>query len=436
MSAMTPQEIERANQLRSQGFSHAEIAALLGLSLDAAKRRVYAAKREYVMPGPPVFAAPSPPKNEAYKLGGDVKDREILKRDEEIRRQRQEIKTMHKAHSREDVMREYFNEVASKPIDPPRWPINPHKKGEGAPEVLMTSWADWHGGEIVNKQQVNGFNEFNLEILERRARTLVEQTIDIARHHHGAGGYPGCVVNIVGDMVSGAIHPELQKTDEFPPPECIWRVAEILIWALRTMADEFGYVMVPCICGNHGRTTLTKEFKNVRESSWDYLVYRMLEIEFKNDPRIQIVSPESNELRYRVYNITYFVCHGDMMGVKGGDGIIGAIGPIMRGDNKMRARQAAMQQPYDILIMGHYHQQLWLPKINVANSAKGYCEYGKNSMNSMPLPPTQPLWFNHVKRGVTSKWDVMLDEPRVADENAPWLTRFNEDGSIMENVLV
>jgi hypothetical protein len=45
-----------------------------------------------------------------------------------------------------------------------------------------------------------------------------------------------------------------------------------------------------------------------------------------------------------------------MLGVKGGDGIIGAIGPIMRGEIKKSGQSAALGLEYDINIMGHWHQ--------------------------------------------------------------------------------
>jgi hypothetical protein len=40
----------------------------------------------------------------------------------------------------------------------------------------------------------------------------------------------------------------------------------------------------------------------------------------------------ANDVHYRVYGVRFLLNHGDMLGVKGGDGIIGAIGPIMRGE--------------------------------------------------------------------------------------------------------
>jgi hypothetical protein len=67
-------------------------------------------------------------------------------------------------------------------------------------------------GEVVHKNEVHGFNEYNLKIAEERVHRLFERTIYLAREHHRAT-YPGIVVNCVGDFISGGLHPELAKSD-------------------------------------------------------------------------------------------------------------------------------------------------------------------------------------------------------------------------------
>jgi hypothetical protein len=106
------------------------------------------------------------------------------------------------------------------------------------------------------------------------------------------------------------------------------------------------------------------------------------------DDRIIIDSRPSND--YRVLDQRYLAIHGDMMGVKGGDGIIGAIGPIMRGSLKVRDYGAATNQEHDMLVLGHWHQPLCLPRAIVANTLKGTCESGEFVKNVLRAPPTKP----------------------------------------------
>jgi hypothetical protein len=105
--------------------------------------------------------------------------------------------------------------------------------------------------------------------------------------------------------------------------------------------------------------------------------------------------------------------HGDMLGGKGGDGIIGSIGPISRGEIKFRGAAASAGQEYDTLVMGHWHQQLWLPRAIVAKCLKGFDEYARLSLRATPSAPSQPLWFMHPTRGFTSRWDIKADAPRA-----------------------
>jgi hypothetical protein len=76
-------------------------------------------------------------------------------------------------------------------------------------------------------------------------------------------------------------------------------------------------------------------------------------------------------------------------------GIIGAIGPIMRGEIKKSGQSAALGLEYDINIMGHWHQELLLPRAIVCNTLKGFDEYARLQLGAKPTRPSQPLWFVH-----------------------------------------
>jgi len=404
------EEIEHIVKLVAEGLSYRQISEQLGLSVDQVKRRFYAA------------GSNKKTSTVAYQLGGDAKDRKILMQADEIARLKKEIKDQHRENIDAERINDILGTVSNAVIEPPTWMISTPKKDKDQ-EVLMTSWADWHAGEVVSKTELNGINEYNLKVMERRVRRLVEKTISIAKNH-GPGRYPGAVINLVGDMVSGGLHEEHRKTDEAPPLQCALRTVELLSWGLRQMADVFGQIYVPCVCGNHGRMTAKPEFKQYAQKNWDYLIYKMLEREFQNDKRIVIDVRESNEVFYRVHNVNYMLAHGDMLGTKGGDGIIGSIGPISRGEIKTRGRMASSGMPYDILLIGHWHQPLWLPRVIVANTLKGYCEYSKNALGAIPTQPSQPLWFHHPKYGITSRWEIMVDEP-IAKGDPQWLSVFD-----------
>lgn len=311
------------------------------------------------------------------------------------------------------------------PVSPPDWLLSTKAAGAKLPHVPMTIWSDWHAGEVVSLAETNGVNEFNSKIMEKRARLLVSKTIDLCLTH-GPGNYPGIVVNLLGDFISGALHPELMKTDDKSAIEASLHVRDILAWGLEEISKAFKKVYVPCAAGNHGRNTHKPEFKRTVFENFDYLIYEMLKRHFAKNKNITFDNPESNEVHYQVYGRRYLAMHGDMLGTKGGDGIIGSIGPISRGELKTGRQASAFGKDYDCLLMGHWHQSLWLPRVIVANSLKGFDEYAAKALRAPPSIPSQPLWFVNPKYGQVVHCEIYLEERPETEHSKSWVTVQNK----------
>ena len=161
----------------------------------------------------------------------------------------------------EALRHELFGLAAVQP-EPPDWALKMPARLLKTPGVPMTIWSDWHWGETVQKAQVGGVNEFNQPVAEARVRRLVETTVSLCRDHMVNPVYPGVVVALGGDMITGAIHEELAVTNWGTPQQQFIQVQGMLEWALLRMADTFGKVFVPCVVGNHGRDTIKPRFKN------------------------------------------------------------------------------------------------------------------------------------------------------------------------------
>jgi hypothetical protein len=312
-------------------------------------------------------------------------------------------------------------------IEPPKWLIEV-KRGKSGAGVPCTVWSDWHFGEIVKPAEINGLNEYNLDIAETRFRRCIARTVDLAKNHMTGADYPGIVVNINGDMVSGEIHDEHKETNEDTTYGIILWTAERLVWGLLQLADQFGFVYVVGGFGNHGRDGKKIRFKTRAKRNADWLINQIVYSRLKNDKRFSWNIPLSGDAYYRVYGHRYFTTHGDALGVKGGDGIIGAIGPIMRGEIKTANSESSVGRNYDTLIIGHYHQPLWLPRAIVNNCGKGYDDYARFQLRAPFSLPSQMLWFTHPKWGITARWEVMLEGGQPAKESkpAPWVSAFPE----------
>jgi transposase-like protein len=351
-----------------------------------------------------------------------VMDREA-KLEIALKQAQRDLKALVKENdSAERIRTEVFN-LASRDPEPPAW-IEKPRKGSTNRGVPMTMWSDWHWGEVVNPEEVAGLNEFNTPIAKRRVQRLVDTTISLARNHMGKGdeSYPGIIVCLGGDMITGTIHEELAETNDRTTQQSINDLSDVLASALEKMADEFGRVFVPCVVGNHGRSTRKPRMKGRVYTSHEWLIYCNLERYFRNDKRIQFFIPGESDARFKVYGHRFLLTHGDSLGVKGGDGIIGAIGPIMRGSIKVGQSEAQIGRNVDTIIMGHWHQMLWLPGAIVNNCLKGYDEYARLALRAPYSRPSQALWFVHPDHGITAKWEVFLENRRETADHDKWLT--------------
>ena len=299
-----------------------------------------------------------------------------------------------------------------KPV-PPEWIISP-SKSKHSPGVPTLFASDWHWGEIVDPEQINGVNQFNLKIAHRRAKTLVERTIDLLKSHMVHPDYPGIVFALGGDMVSGDIHDELRDTNELASIPTVLDLLEVLVACVRSLADAFGKVHIPAVTGNHGRLTVKMRAKGRHHTSWDWLLYCLLERELKGDKRVSFQVSNGPDCSYSVFGHKFCLTHGDQF--RGGDGQIGFLGPVIRGDLRKRSRNQQVDMSYDTMLLGHWHQYCHTRKIISNGSLKGYCEFANQNNFGFEVPQ-QALFLNHPKHGVTFAFPVLLeDHPRKSDK--------------------
>ena len=325
------------------------------------------------------------------------------------------------ADTAERIRTEIYNLAARTP-EPPKWLV-PATKQHGSRGVPCTIWSDWHYGEVVRPEEIGGVNEFNADVAAARITRLVDTTIDLCFNHMGVAtkNYPGIVVMLGGDMLSGDIHEELFATNDRTTQQCINDLTDFIASALERMADAFGRVFVPCVVGNHGRASRKPRMKGRIFTSHEWNIYCNLERYFKRDDRVRFLIPEETDAYFKVYNHRFLLTHGDSLGVKGGDGIIGAIGPITRGSIKVARSEAQIGRDFDTIVMGHWHQMLWLPGGIVNGALKGYDEYARLAMRAPYSRPSQALWFVHPEHGITARWEVLLDEEKTATECNDWV---------------
>lgn len=102
------------------------------------------------------------------------------------------------------------------------------------------------------------------------------------------------------------------------------------------------------------------------------------------------------------------------------DFVIGALGPIIRGDHKKRSRASQIDMGYDVLMIGHFHQLIQQQRLIVNGSLKGYDEYAYSNNFGFERA-RQALWITHPEHGITFNMAVNVDE-RTEQVSYDWVS--------------
>jgi hypothetical protein len=278
---------------------------------------------------------------------------------------------------------------------PPSWLRKSSRKSDhrGIANLLLS---DLHLDEVVSVAQMGGVNAYDRAIATRRLRATVERTAEVAKDYIAGIQYEGITLWLGGDVFSGNIHEELKQTNAAPIMASFDYWVDPMVAAIRLLADEFGCVHVPGCVGNHGRNTYKPVMKNRVEDNFDWLFYRVLARELRGDDRVTWQLPVTADVTVHHYDHRYLLTHGDQF--RGGSGISGIQTPLALGAFRKSKRQQAIDDPFDTLLAGHFHQYMTLPGIVMNGSVKGYDEYASIS-NFGFEPPQQAFWITTPERG-------------------------------------
>lgn len=272
------------------------------------------------------------------------------------------------------------------------------KPGAKARGIVTNMLTDTHFDEVVDPVQIEGFNAYDRRIAEMRLRRWADKTIDLAINHISGVEYDGCVTLVGGDIFSGNIHEELRETNAGTLFEGVVHWIEPMLSAFRLLADAFGKLELDMVVGNHGRMTRKPRAKDRAQDNVEWLMYRIIERELRGDDRITVRVSDGADLRVNVYSTRYLLTHGDQF--RGGSGIAGALSPLMIGQARKLRRELAAGQPFDWLVIGHWHQYWVGKRIIVGGCLKGMDEYAWQG-NFEPEEASQAFWITDPRFGVT-----------------------------------
>jgi hypothetical protein len=365
----------------------------------------------------------APTKQVSSYTDEDVKtlENELRARGESIADLKRVMNSMHKELEKAEAIAEEIRRTVRYDPTPPSWLSTDynHSNYHGTPIAILS---DVHYGEVVKAAQTNAVNAVDTTVSARRIKLFVEHIIEIQRQHGGKIKPQGLVLPFGGDMISGSIVEELRMTDERTPEQSKQEMTDLLAGVIDNLAAFFGHLFIPAVVGNHGRQTYRTHFKNTVYHNHDWGLYMNLVRTFQGTNKIRFLVPEAFDAYFKVHGHRFFLTHGDQLGVKGGDGIIGAIGPIMRGANKIANSEAQIGRNIDTALFCHFHNYFDLQTIVVNGSVKGYDEFSRLALRAKYEPPTQSLSYVHPNWGRTAKFPIYLEPKTTAEANQVWVS--------------
>lgn len=253
--------------------------------------------------------------------------------------------------------------------------------------------SDWHVEEEVQKADVHGFNEYNLDVAKQRSehffKNLLKLTDIMARDTKITTIWLG----LLGDFFSGFIHDELVANNLMSPGDAAQFTKQLLFSGIDFLLKNSSYNIIgDAIPGNHGRMTKFVWFGDPTGTSLETFMYRSIVDRYHNNKRVSInVSDHAMVYRRFFERFTMRLIHGYEVKYNGGVG--GLTIPL----NKAIAQWDTMIRA-DLTALGHFHQQFDGGNFIVNGSMIGYNTFAQ-AIKAKYEEPKQAFWLVHARHG-------------------------------------
>ncbi len=270
-------------------------------------------------------------------------------------------------------------------------------KGEATAFAIA---GDWHVEETVDPRTVNNLNEYSLEIADRRISQFFRSVLRLTQIERAGTKIENLVLCLLGDMMTGYIHEELQESNGLSPTETVLWLRDRIKAGIELLQarGNFAKIVVPCSYGNHGRTTKKTRHATGAKNSYEWMMYHVLRSDL---PGVEWLISDGYHLYYEVYGRLIRQHHGDNVQYQGG------IGGLTIPTEKAIAGWNKARTPY-LDIFGHHHTAQQNPHWIVNGSLIGYGPYSL-AIKAGFEPPQQTFFLLDSKRGRTATWPIILN---------------------------
>lgn len=252
--------------------------------------------------------------------------------------------------------------------------------------------SDWHIGEMVDPATIAGYdNEYNPAIAKARAEKFFQSFVFMLDSWRHVGRCDIAVLAILGDIMTGYIHEELMEENSMSPSEEVLFAQELFGAGLEYILSNANLekLIIPTCYGNHGRSTMKSRIQTGATNSFEYLLYKTLAREWRNESRIEWQIGTGYQVFTELYDTKVMWHHGDA--VKFGGGVGGITIPLRK---KIMGWNSGLRRPIDIAVNGHFHTSLEGPDFVSNGSLIGYNAFALSCGCQYEVPQQTCFWVD------------------------------------------
>lgn len=247
------------------------------------------------------------------------------------------------------------------------------KKGKLPQATYFQLASDWHMGERVRPETVQGRNEYNPEIAQERAEQFFRSNLTMLKAARSAWDVRQGVFWLGGDLMTGYIHEEYEEDNFLSPIEESLLIFDTLNRGIQFMLDrsDLEEILMVTNHGNHGRTGKKLRISTAAQNSFEWGTYQMLRRHWREEPRLkwQISSGYHNVVDAYGFGVRF--SHGEQVGYQGGIG--GLPIPVQKRIGRQAKGEVALPPkvrgaPIRLDAIGHFHS-LQHPKDFIVNGS-------------------------------------------------------------------
>lgn len=275
-------------------------------------------------------------------------------------------------------------------------------KATGAATVVV-ALSDWHVEERVDPATVNGLNEYDLDVADRRIAELAERFSRLLEHERQLVRVDRVVVWLGGDFISGHIHPDTAEMAQLAPLAATRWAGERLRGFVDMVAGIAAEVVVVTSSGNHGRSTEKLRVGTELDHSFEQDLYLRQSAEEKlKNVRWQVGGGYLNVLDLDGFRIRFHHGHA----IRYGGGVGGITIPVNKAIAAWDRVEAA-----DLTVFGHWHQFSWQRAGRYVSNGSliGHSAYATRIKAAYEPPCQSFVVIDHGRREVTSAKPIFCD---------------------------